>query len=245
VTFTYADGQSKILSLTASGEVGGFRLAQMRAGAARTPVSVTLSAGMALNVYALTLVDTRTGDFQQVTLGPWRRVLSSDIKLYENQTVLPRAFVIQQVEPFPDSWDGSEAALRRMADPTFDPAQIAIIHAPVSAQPPSSNANPAASAIITDYSAERVVIQAQTAEAGYLLLTDAYYPGWEATVNGQPALLYRADVMFRAVPIPAGKSVVAFTFKPAWWPGVALFGVGAWLAALASLGFMHRRTIVH
>ena len=48
----------------------------------------------------------------------------------------------------------------------------------------------------------------------YLTGSDAYYPGWRATVAGQPAPLLRANHAFRAVPVPAGISEVVLRFVP-------------------------------
>lgn len=61
----------------------------------------------------------------------------------------------------------------------------------------------------------RVIVSAQAPEAGwYLVLSDAMYPGWVASVDGSPAPLERANYLFRAVPLPAGQHVVDFVFVP-------------------------------
>lgn len=194
-----------------------------------------------VTVRAVTLVDTRTGDFQQVTLGDWQRVLSSDIKMYANQTVLPRAFVVQDALTVPDDWYGSEDALALMREADFDPAQTVILHtADDVIEDDEERVIAEASGIVEvmRYEPEQIEMRVQSKTAGWLVLTDAWYAGWEATINGKPAPLLRADVMFRAVPIPAGESVVAFAYRPAWWPGLLLVGLAAWLlggAALLSL----------
>src|SRR5690606_28166963 len=91
-------------------------------------------------------------------------------------------------------------------------------------------ADSTAQASITQYAAERVVVEVQTEAPGYLLLTDAFYPGWQATVNDEPALIYRADVMFRAVAVPAGESTVVFTYAPFWRGWLLPLGAGLWAA---------------
>ena len=46
------------------------------------------------------------------------------------------------------------------------------------------------------------------------MLNDIWHPWWEATVDGKPAEILRANVMFRAVEVPPGAHVVRFTFHP-------------------------------
>ena len=191
-----------------------------------------------IRLRALTLVDTRTGDFQQLTFPPWRRRLSSDIKLYENQDVLPRAFVVARALVVPDTWEGGETALQILRDPAFDPAQTAVIHGEA---PTADGAGAGASARITAYAAEHVELEVNATAASYLILSDAYYPGWTASVNGQPAPVYRANVMFRAVRVPAGASRVTFSFRPGWWPWPSIIGGLAWLGWSAALAVASRR----
>ena len=62
--------------------------------------------------------------------------------------------------------------------------------------------------------ASQLLLAVQSPAPGYLLLNDSWYPGWEATVNGQPASVLRANLMFRAVQIPAGHSQVEFSYQP-------------------------------
>lgn len=183
---------------------------------------------------ALTLVDSRTGDFQQVPLQGWRLILSSDIKLYENSTVLPRAFVVNDAVRLPDTWQGSEDALALMAAPEFDPAMQAVIHtdspdAVPNNSPAAQRESAQGSARITAYTPTLIEIAVDAPQGGTLILTDAYYEGWQASVNGEAAPLHRANVMFRAVDVPAGESIVIFTYHPAWYPvGLIVSGVG-WL----------------
>lgn len=230
MTVTGANGQMQTTEPAGDeNTVDQFRRARRRLAAPDTITQLVIRADVPLALAAVTLVDTRAAVFQPVTLGDWRRVLSSDIKLYENRAVLPRALIVHEVITVPDTWQGSEDALIIMRDPAFDPAQTLILAAEDSLNPIPAGGTGAAS--ITAYTGTRVEIRAQADQAGYLLLTDAYYPGWTAAVNGQPAPVYRADVMFRAVPVPSGDSTIVLEFRPGWYPGVLLLGGAAWLLA--------------
>ena len=68
---------------------------------------------------------------------------------------------------------------------------------------------------IRRYTAEQIEIEVNSQEPAILLLTDAWYPGWEATVDGEAVPVWRADLLFRAVGVGAGRHSVVFTFRPA------------------------------
>ena len=61
---------------------------------------------------------------------------------------------------------------------------------------------------------ERSVWRVTTDRPGYLFTGDAYYPGWEAELDGRPVPLYRANLAFRAVYVPAGEHLVVQRFVP-------------------------------
>jgi len=67
---------------------------------------------------------------------------------------------------------------------------------------------------ILKYEAERVLVETTTEAPGYLILTDTDYPGWAATVDGEPTDIQTAYGLFRAVPLPAGTHTVEFRFEP-------------------------------
>ena len=65
-----------------------------------------------------------------------------------------------------------------------------------------------------------------------LVLTDLFYPGWQALVDGRPAQMYRADYAFRGVPVPGGTHVVEFRYRP------VSFIAGAMISGLTLLGLV-------
>jgi uncharacterized membrane protein YfhO len=73
---------------------------------------------------------------------------------------------------------------------------------------------PASAARITAYQSQYVAVEAETAAPALLVLNDTNYPGWRATVNGQPAEMLSANFLFRGVLVPAGKSTVEFRYQP-------------------------------
>jgi hypothetical protein len=70
---------------------------------------------------------------------------------------------------------------------------------------------------------------------GYLVLTDAFFPGWEATVDGAPAPIVRANYLVRAVRVPAGAHEVRMRYRPRSFQvgsALSLLGLAACIGAL-------------
>lgn len=71
-----------------------------------------------------------------------------------------------------------------------------------------------ASAEVQEERIDYVKVHVHAPAPGYLFLSDTYFPGWEATVDGQEASILRAWINFRAVPMPAGEHIVEFVYRP-------------------------------
>jgi hypothetical protein len=96
---------------------------------------------------------------------------------------------------------------------------------------------------IVRYEPTRVDIKVQAAAPALLVLSDLFYPGWEATVDGHPAEILEANYAMRAVPVPKGAHEVRFLYRPASFRvGVAASAAGCLaVALLISLRLWTRR----
>jgi hypothetical protein len=153
-----------------------------------------------------------------------------DINIYLNQDALARVLFVGQNQVV-SSHDQAWEAIR--AD-TFDPTVLVVLEG----EAPSLNNQPTATLALLQYNTDQVTVGVTTDQAGYLLLSDAYYPGWQATVDGQPTPIYRANYAFRAVFVPAGEHTINFVFRPVLWTVgllisaitlILLAGYGLWL----------------
>ncbi|GEM_PF-1230302 len=64
------------------------------------------------------------------------------------------------------------------------------------------------------YSPQRLKIRVKAHHDCWLVLSDLYYPGWEALVDDHPCRIYRGDYLLRALPVRAGDHIVEFTYRP-------------------------------
>ena len=156
--------------------------------------------------------------------------------MYERAASVPRARWVPAAQPVADA-DAALAGLRATGDDhratafiEAPPAQVAAVSGGAAA------AGSAAEAAVQwqQDSPTRIVLRVDAPAAGWLVLADAFYPGWEARVDGQPTPIYPADGLFRAVAVPPGPHEVTFDFRPrSLRLGAALAAVGIVLAAAA------------
>ncbi|MBP9500829.1 MAG: YfhO family protein [Candidatus Promineofilum sp.] len=194
-------------------------------------------------VSALTLVDARDDTYQPLTFAPYRLIHSGDVKIYENLDAQPRAFIVHDWR-----WTGGaqaagvDEAVALMADPDFDPRASAVIAGSPAGPEPSGDGLGIVE--IIHYSPEAIRLLAESDRDVLLVLTDAYYPGWEATIDGRPATIERVDGLFRGVFVPPGVHEVEFYYRPASLrTGMAITALGLLVmsAAAISLYVMSRR----
>ncbi len=67
---------------------------------------------------------------------------------------------------------------------------------------------------LVSYGSDEVAYEVESAKGGLVVFSEVYYPGWTATIDGQPAQVGRANYVLRALNVPAGKHEVVFTFAP-------------------------------
>lgn len=132
-------------------------------------------------------------------------------KVYENPNCYPRAWLVREtaVEPVPDKLRA------RLGEPGFDPRRTALLAAPLPAVLEAKAGGVPDNVTFVSYEANRLELKVRAENSGLLLLSEVYYPGWRATVNGASAPIYKADGAFRAVLVPAGESTVVFRYRPA------------------------------
>jgi uncharacterized membrane protein YfhO len=87
------------------------------------------------------------------------------------------------------------------------------------------------------------VISANLSEEGYLVLTDAHYPGWRALTDGLEMPIYRADLLFRAVYLPAGQHRVEFVYDPLSFKLGAAISLTALLGLVVGIAWCFRRRL--
>lgn len=139
-----------------------------------------------------------------------RSVRQLGYAIYENPSVLPRAFVVGHAELASPGRSRSES-LRQV-----EPRRRVVLDRDGLPEGDRAEFQPAR---IVEYQPNRVVTEVALNAPGYLVISDVWYPGWTATAAGQRLPVLRANASMRAVPLPAGKHLVEWAFQP---PGLVL-----------------------
>jgi len=83
-----------------------------------------------------------------------------------------------------------------------------------------------------------------TDETGWLVLSDQYYPGWEATIDGRPVPIQITNAALRGICVPAGSYDITFVFRPVLLPtGIALSLLGILLVIIAGFIELKQRRV--
>jgi len=164
-----------------------------------------------------------------------------NVTIYENLSCLPRAFVVHNVRVC----SSPEEALSTLLDPGLELQTDIILEKdpPVGWATRSALGTASAAAAqreaaveIVNYEPNLVRIRADTPTEGFLFLSDSYYPGWRATIDGTQAEIYRANYAFRAVYLNAGSHEIQFAYQPdsfRWGVVISLAALGVTVIMIA------------
>lgn len=126
----------------------------------------------------------------------------------ESKLVSPRAYMVYSWEEVASSSD----ALARLLDPEFDFTKRIVFEESVQVVPNSLEKKSEVS--YQKYSPNELIISATTNSDGLLFVSDSYFPGWKAFVDGVETKILRANYAFRAVNVPEGKHTIKFLYYP-------------------------------
>lgn len=160
-----------------------------------------------------------------------------EIEVRSNDDALPRAYRIERFEVAT-----VDEALEHLTRGDVDFRELALVDRDPGLSSGERGASPAR---ITLYEPERVEIQVEGEREALLVLTDTWYPGWSATLDGNEREILRANGVYRAVSVPPGHHRVVFEYRPAsLGAGIALSVVSAAALGLVPLFTRGLRAVV-
>lgn len=131
------------------------------------------------------------------------------------KTYFPRAFVVPGHKIVK-----KEEALDYMSMPHFDPRKQVLFeredshHLPLYQASSLHRQNGISEAEILSYKPDEIKVSVHADEAGYLFLSEVYYPGWKAFVDDLEEPILRGNYLFRVIKVPKGDHVIKLVFDP-------------------------------
>lgn len=155
--------------------------------------------------------------FEQQVGGEW-------VSVFENSDAMPRAFLASNYEGPPNIFRPGESdeekrqkekerrklIFSKLLSGDFDFKNVLILEKPSPISPQYGQGE----AEILSYRPLEVTVETKSREPKLLFLSDNYYPGWKASVDGDETEIFRANYTFRAVPLTGGEHMVRFYYDP-------------------------------
>lgn len=127
------------------------------------------------------------------------------VAVYEDRQFLPRAFWVYDYEVA----NNQEELIRLLGETDFSQKVI------LEKKPQTSFKKEKINKIEwLEYSPNKAVLVAESDAPGLVFLSDNFYPGWTARIDGQPTEILRANYTFRAVSVSRGRHLISFEYKP-------------------------------
>ena len=158
--------------------------------------------------------------------------------LHRLEAPSPRAYVVSRAEVL-----RGEDALERLADRTFDPSESVVLDEKPSVEL-EGQARPSNSTVhIVNYEPSRITLDVELGKEGILVLSEVFYPGWGAYVDGSPTEIRRANYALRAVEVEGGPHRVEFLYDPVSLKAGTLISMITLLSAGAMIGWIAMRQL--
>ncbi|MBI3566858.1 MAG: YfhO family protein [Gemmatimonadetes bacterium] len=194
--------------------------------------------------YLLTNADTLPIAGVQRVAGPVLDVAGTKVSLYKLPGEHPFAWVAPVITKFPDA-----SVVEATRAPNFPVRSVAIFDTSSKVQGEQVTKLPEPLTLtsnVTTYEPGHIALtlSGPAPKGSALVVSENYYPGWHATVDGKPATVDRADLVLMGIPLPEGATKVELTFASdtyARGKAVTLAAIALALLAMAAGAVLDRR----
>jgi|GEM_PF-4690416 len=156
----------------------------------------------------------------------YRLVYEDEVNIYENTHAFPRAFLVGDVTVQPTEDD----VVAAMKTTDFNPRLSAVIETDRRLNIEGRSAIPIESVEITSYKDQQVTLNVSAPRKSLLVLSDTYYPGWKAYIDGKEVEIYKTNLALRGVLIEEGEHSVEFAYRP------DSFRIGLYISIISLIG---------
>jgi hypothetical protein len=168
-----------------------------------------------LDLMNVRYVLTRAADIPRFAALPKFRHIASlpGTEVFENTAVLPRFYFVRRVRPVGSLGEAHQLIEQRR----IDLHETALTDGPIDL-PSGDDASTPGDVTVTKYEPSRIELSLRASRASLLVLSETYYPGWKAWIDGQPTPIHSVDIALRGVVVPAGAHQLRMEFRPVILP---------------------------
>ncbi len=191
-----------------------------------------------IQIRGASLFDAKIGlsiSLDTVNLPPerWQKLMNfGEVDIYQNIKAMPRAWFVNKMLAIPGDEILQTIRQGKTRDgQQFDPAETALIEkegfSPEETDLFSSIGRIDSDVAVTRYESQRIEVRTRNQKPGFLVLSEVYYPGWIAQVDGVKRPLYRVDHTLRGLMVPPGEHSISFVYEaPSFRRGAIYSGIG-------------------
>ncbi len=156
------------------------------------------------------------------------------VVVLENKQALKRAYFVSSWESF----DSDEKILKAILDPALNPAKKIILKSYKGRR--IENASGSATLTKSFFNPGEVNVDIENNSPGFLFISETFYPGWQAEVNGVKTPIFNANYAFMGVPLNQGRNIVKVFYSPLSFKFGAILSIISFLI-LIFLTYIERR----
>lgn len=176
---------------------------------------------LAQNTYRLKIMDVLGVKYilDRVENGSTEKTFSADRfkliyqkegwKVFENIYALPRIFLASDYKIYKNAIEFEKYFFAK----DFDPSRTVLLEEGISGFI-NENSDAKGKVEILSYSPNKISLNVDNDDMKLLFISDTFYPGWHAFINGQETKIYKADYAFRTILLPKGNNQVTFEYNP-------------------------------
>ena len=155
-----------------------------------------------------------------------------ETKIYQNPNAMPRAYFVNEIVKV----ESSNQQLEKVLDTNFP-----IKNSAVSSEVNFANEDNNWQINFQDYQDQLLSLKVTTEKEAPLVVTNPFYPGWQAFIDSQEVIIYKVNFMFQGIMVPSGEHTVEFKYQPrSFYNGLFLSSSGVSITILVSL-FLWRK----
>jgi hypothetical protein len=204
------------------------KLVEMRFAGGGSAADVTIARA---SLFDATIGESLTLNAADLPVDRWQKLGEfGEVDLYENRHRMPRAWFAHRAAVMPGAQVLSTIRSGRMEDGSaFDPAETVLFEKEDFGNRqivlPQIGDTTGSEVRVASYEPNRIELTARNPQPGFLVLSEIYYRGWDAWIDGRRAPVERVNYVLRGVAVPAGDHRIEFVFRAPTFRNGAAYSV--------------------